>query len=127
MNYEPCVISHIGSDIQLQQINLLSTLLRKRKTIRDETVRKLEDLLMYCDNRLLDIGEDFRGDPEKIKLASIWQKEKISINRDIVAQESELFKDTLFLQNEFIKSILTYNEEKKIDELIESIENQIDH
>lgn len=124
INYDPSIISHIGSDIEKQKMQLLTVLLTKRKKIRDETLKKLDDLLVYCDNRLLDIGEIFKGDPEKIKMASLWQKEKVAINREIAEQDCSLFKDSLFLQNEFLKSVLTFNEEKKIEDLILEIEKK---
>jgi hypothetical protein len=127
INYDPSIISHIGSSIERQKMNLLTALLSKRKVIRDETVKKLDDLLVYCDNRLLDIGEIFKGDPEKIKMASLWQKEKVAINREIALQDCSQFKDSLFLQNEFLKSVLTFNEEKKIEDLINEIENNHNH
>jgi hypothetical protein len=126
IEYQPSIISQIGSDIEKQRLELLSTLIRKRKSIRDAVVQKLEDLILYCDNRIMDIGDDvkLRADPDAQRAASLWQKTILDLERDKIFEQKELFKDSLFLRNEWIKSLLTYNEEKKVDELIGSIEQK---
>lgn len=124
INYEPSLITKIGSDIERQKLNLISALISKRKKIRDVTVDKIEDLIIYCDNKIHDIGDEFklRGDPDAQRAASLWQKTILDLEKEKISEQKELFRDTLFLRNEWIKSLLIYTEEKNLDEILKDVE-----
>jgi hypothetical protein len=128
ISYEPSLISRIGSDIERQKLNLISALINKRKKIRDVTVDKIEDLIIYCDNRILNIGDEFKlkSDPDAQRAASLWQKTILDLEKEKISEEKELFRDSLFLRNEWIKSMLTYCEEKQLSQIINEIENSRD-
>lgn len=124
MDYAPTGISNLSTDTEKKRLELIVQLISKRKRIRDITIGRLEELIVYCDNRILDIGDKYkiRGDPDAQRAAALWQKSIVDLERDKIFEQKELFRDTLFLRNEWVKSLLAYTEEKKIDELVESIE-----
>jgi len=124
ISYEPSLLTSIGSDIERQRLNLITALIQKRKKISEVTVDKIESLILYCDNKILDIGDKYKlkSDPDAQRAASLWQKAIIDLEKEKISEEKDLFRDSLFLRNEWIKSLLTYNEEKSLDALLKDIE-----
>jgi hypothetical protein len=116
-------IQNIGSRIEKQRLELIIDLINKRKVVRDEVIHKLDDLIMYCDNKILEIGDEYVvSTDEKLKgMAARWQQKIIELENQKINENKELFRDVLFLRNEWIKSLLNYNEEKMLDSLLDEI------
>jgi hypothetical protein len=117
MDYQ---ITGIGLESERQRIDLLTAMIRKRKHISEITVKKLDDLILYCDNKVLCIGDEIKlkSDPDAQRSASVWQKTIVDLEKEKVLEQKDLFRDTLFLRNEWIKSVLNYREEKRLIEII---------
>lgn len=113
----------LGSNVERKRLELLNKLIDKRREIRDRTLWSLEELIVFCDCRLLEMGgpDLIARDTELQKMASLWQKSILDIEKQKVLEDKEMFRDTLFLKSEMIKSTLSYFEEKQLDILIRSI------
>lgn len=116
-------ISNIGVEIEKQRLELIIGLIQKRKGIRDTVIEKLESMILYCDNRILDLGSDYdiARDSELKKQADKWRQTILELEKMKLGENKELFKDTLMLRNEWIKSLLSYTEEKRLDSLLGQI------
>lgn len=115
-------ITGLGLESEHQRIELLTAMIRKRKHISEITVKKLDDLILYCDNKVLSIGDEIKlkSDPDAQKNASVWQKTIVDLEKEKVLEQKDLFRDTLFLRNEWIKSVLNYQEEKRLFGMIQN-------
>lgn len=120
MYYTPDVISSIGCEIEKLRLDLIVGLIRKRKTIRDVTIHKIDDLIRYCDDKIHEIGNEasIKADKTANSPAHMWQKKIIDLEILKIGEHKELFRDCLFLRNEWIKSLMNYVEEKKLDEML---------
>ena len=123
MHQMPFDIAGLGIKAEKERLELIAGLIRKRKAIRDITITKLDDLIVYCDRKILDIGDEekIKGDLARQQMASPWQKSIMELEKQIIIEDKEHFRDTLFLQNEWIKSMLTYREEKRLDDLMKNM------
>jgi len=122
-SYKLSNISNLGLETEKQRLNLLVGLIQKRKKIRDEVVGKLDGLIMYCDNRILDIGDEhvIKGDLFRQQAAALWQKKIVELEEQKISEQKELFKDTLFLRNEWVKSLLTFSEQQSLDNMLKTM------
>ena len=120
MHCKPFDVAGLGIKAESERLELIAGLIKRRKTICDITIDKLEDLIIYCDNKIIAIGDEdiIRGDLARQQMASPWQKTIMELEKQKIIEHKEHFRDTLFLQNEQIKSMLTYREEKRLDDLM---------
>lgn len=116
-------VQNFGSHIEAKRLQLILDLVGKRKAIRDTTIQRIDDLIVYCDNKILSLGNEYqiRADQELRKFAQKWQQMILDLEKQKISENKELFRDTLFLRNEWIKSLLSYTEEKQLDKLLVEI------
>jgi len=121
IDYQIDQIANLGSDIERQRLGIISGLIKKRKKIRDDVLEKIEDIILYCDNKILDIGDEdeIKGDLELQRLASSWQQRIIELEMAKIGEQKEMFKDCLFLRNEWVKSVLKYYELNRMNTFLE--------
>lgn len=116
-------IQNLGSEIEKKRLEMIVDLVEKRKKIRDISVNRIDDLIIYCDNKILALGDYFviQTDMNLKGMADKWRQAIIDLEKMKIGENKELFRDTLFLRNEWIKSLLNYTEEKKLDEILMNI------
>ena len=80
-------------------------------------------LILYCDNKILELGDKYtvQADMNLRGMAARWQQIILELEKLKIGENKEMFRDTLFLRNEWIKSLLDYEEEKKLDEIMDSL------
>jgi hypothetical protein len=123
MIQKPVDVIGLGRKAEAERLVLITGLINKRKDVRDLAISKLDDLILYCDRKILDIGDEdiIRADFTRQQMAAPWQKSIMEFEKQIVVEQKEHFRDTLFLQNEWIKSLQNYQEEKRLDDLMKKI------
>ncbi len=116
-------VQNLGSEIEKKRLEMIVDLVEKRKKIRDISVNRIDDLIVYCDNKILALGTYYaiQIDTNLKKMADKWRQVIVDLEKMKIGENKELFKDTLFLRNEWIKSLLNYTEEKKLDEIMDKI------
>jgi hypothetical protein len=125
MSYQINSVADFGMDLEKKRLELIEVLVLRRKKIRDYTINRLDDLILDCRNQILNIAEDDRmlkNDPERQKLSALWFKTILDLEQQKLSEHKEQFRDSLFLRNEWIKSLLLYTEEKKLSDIIRRIE-----
>lgn len=120
LNNQDSLIQNIGSGIEEKRLELIVDLIQKRKKVRDIAIQRLDELIIYCDNKILELGGRYivQTDMNLKGMAARWQQTILELEKSKIGENKELFRDTLFLRNEWIKSLLDYTEEKKLDEMI---------
>jgi hypothetical protein len=113
-------IANLGTKIDQLHLDIIKSVVEKRKHLRDLSIKKLEEMIVYCDNKILDIGprEAILSDQGALKMAAGWQQKIIDLELAKIGEQKELFRDTLFLRNEWVKAILSYTEQKSLENTI---------
>ena len=117
-------IKNFGSRIEKQRLELIVGIINKRKKIRDVVINRLDELIVYCDNKIMEVENVYvytkRENDQQLHVER-WQQKILELENQKINEHKEMFKDILFLRNEWIKSILNYTEEKMIDSLLDKI------
>jgi hypothetical protein len=106
-------------------LGLLQKLVEQRKEIRNLMVRRLDDLIVYCDNQILAIGDgvSLKADTqfEGKSPANLWRKSIVDLEKQKAIEEKDFFRDTLFLRSEWMKVKLDYEEQKDLEEMLKGM------
>lgn len=105
---------------ETERLKLFSDLIQKRKTLTHMNLERIEELIVYCDNKVMQIGDhySFKIDPQKRQQALTWQLQIMDFERAKLQEKKELFRDISFLQNEWIKTAAELKEKRSLDELL---------
>lgn len=105
---------------ETERLNLFSELISKRKLLTDMNLKRIEELIVYCDNKVMQIGNktSFAIDPQKRQQAMTWQLQIMDLERSKMHEKKELFRDISFLQNEWIKTASELKERSSLDDFI---------
>ena len=103
-------------------LTLLRELVDKRKYIRDQMQRRLDELIVYCDNQILAVGDGvaLKADTqfEGKSPARFWRASIVDLEKQKAIEEKDFFRDTLFLKNEWVKVTLDFEEQKGLEEML---------
>src|SRR3989344_4900078 len=104
-----------GAKREHLHLGLLRDLVDQRTYIRDQMLRRLDALIVYCDNQILAVGDGvaLKADTqfESKSTARFWRASIVDLEKQKAIEEKDFFRDTLFLRNEWMKVKLDYEEQ----------------
>ena len=122
MSYTPEPIQNIGRMVEEKRLILINKLIEQRKIVRDHVLKKLDDLSLVCDNHItqLTYGAVLYNNNSFHTIVADWKQKRIDLELAKINEQKELFRDTLFLRNEWIKGKLALIEESTLEKMIQS-------
>lgn len=111
---------------ETERLRLFSDLIEKRRLLTKMNLYKIEELIVYCDNKVNELGDKYtlRIDPQKRQQAMSWQLQIMDLERSKMSEKKELFRDISFLQNEWIKTASELKERSSLEKILTPIQNK---
>lgn len=105
---------------ETEKLRLFSDLISKRKLLTEMNLNRIDELIVYCDNKVYQLGnpQTFAVDPQKRQQAMTWQLQIMDLERSKMHEKKELFRDISFLQNEWIKTASEVKERSSLEDLL---------
>lgn len=103
-----------------ERLRLFSDLIEKRKLLTEINLNRIEELIVYCNNKVIQLGDKhtIALDPNRRQQAMTWQLQIMDFERAKMNEKKELFRDISFLQNEWVKTASELKERSSLDELL---------
>jgi len=113
------ISTNFSTRVETKKLQLLNELIDKRKIIRNSVIGRLEQLISFCKNNILESNiNDLPLYPDDIRIQTImkWKMMYMELVQKILLEYKNHFTDTLFLRNESLKSMVSVSEAKILEQ-----------